>query len=67
MLNEVTTMNSSTNKAGNIYKKFRCWFNKYSTGWIGVAELGGDRILIHDSDTLAEIEVNLELLRGVTS
>lgn len=37
-------------------EKMEVWFNKYSTGFIGVIEHKSDRTLIQDYDTIEEIE-----------
>ena len=48
----------------NPYKGFRVWFNNFSTGWIGTVEWDGDRILIHDTDTIETIEKALKTLKA---
>jgi hypothetical protein len=40
-------------------KKLDTWFNRTSTGYIGVVEYGGDRILIQDYETIEQIQKNI--------
>lgn len=36
------------------------WFNNTSTGYIGVIEYKGDRTLVHDTDTIADIQKHVK-------
>lgn len=39
------------------------WFERWSTGVIGIAEWQrGERVLIHDTDTIKEIEDKLRFI-----
>lgn len=45
-------------------KKLTIWFDRWSTGVIGVIDNGNDRTLIHDDDTIATIETKLRFMEG---